>query len=140
MSLFDMIKSTAEQAAGGELSQLVGKLAGQIPGQSGQAVAGLGSLMDQVGGLQGLKEKFESNGAGEIMNSWLGSGQNLPIDASKLVSVLGPQLLNPIAEKLGLEPAIFHGLLAQILPGAVDQLSKGGGLSLDQLTSFLPKN
>ena len=42
----------------------------------------------QVGGISGLQQKFQEKGLGGLVTSWIGSGQNLPISADQLQSVL----------------------------------------------------
>lgn len=44
-----------------------------------QAVVGLLGQQSAVGGLGGLIQAFQKNGLGEIVNSWVSTGKNLPI-------------------------------------------------------------
>jgi uncharacterized protein YidB (DUF937 family) len=44
---------------------------------------GLGGLL---GGLGGLLEKFQQGGQGNVINSWVGSGQNQPVQPGQLGS------------------------------------------------------
>jgi uncharacterized protein YidB (DUF937 family) len=78
------------------------------------------------GGLGGLVGKFEQAGLGNVVSSWIGSGQNLPISADQLQSVLGSDAVSSIAAKLGINPADAMGQLSTMLPGLVDKLTPNG--------------
>jgi uncharacterized protein YidB (DUF937 family) len=84
------------------------------------------SLLGQEGGLQGLVDKFQQGGLGEVVSSWIGKGENLPISAEQLSSVLGSEALSGLAEKAGLDSNALAGQLASVLPGVVDQLTPAG--------------
>src|SRR5437870_4647017 len=42
----------------------------------------------QVGGIAGLQRMFQEKGLGGVVASWIGTGQNLPVSADQLQSVL----------------------------------------------------
>ena len=112
----------------GLLDQVVGALAG---GQSGGNNALLETVMKLVndpqnGGLQGLIQSFEQGGLGEIVNSWVSKGENLPISAEQLQSVLGGSALGNIASQLGMNPEEASGSLASMLPQLIDSLTPNG--------------
>ena len=112
----------------GLLDQVVGALAG---GQSGGNNALLETVMKLVndpqnGGLQGLIQSFEQGGLGEIVNSWVSKGENLPISAEQIQSVLGGSSLGNIASQLGMNSAEASGSLASMLPQLIDSLTPNG--------------
>lgn len=114
----------------GLLDSVVGALAG---GQSGGDNSLLNVVMQlinnpQAGGLGGLVQTFQQGGLGEIVNSWVSSGQNLPISAEQIQSVLGGGKLQDIAAQLGVSPAQASGSLADLLPQVVDKLTPNGQL------------
>ena len=74
-------------AAGGGLGGLLG-MAAQNP-QLVQAVLSLLSNDGAHGGLAGLVERFQQAGLGNVLQSWIGTGANLPISGEQLASVLG---------------------------------------------------
>ena len=78
------------------------------------------------GGLQGLIQTFEQQGLGQIVASWVGTGQNLPISVEQLSAVLGSEKLQGLAQQVGLDPQALSGQLAQWLPQAVDHLTPQG--------------
>lgn len=87
----------------GLFDQVVGVLAGgEAGGQGGLLQAVMQLINDpKIGGLQGLVQTFQQSGLGEIVNSWVSTGQNLPISAEQIQSVLGGSSLQDIAAKLG---------------------------------------
>jgi len=110
------------------LDQALGALAG---GQSGDNSALLQTVMQLVnnpqnGGLEGLIQSFQQGGLGEIVNSWVSTGQNLPISAEQIQSVLGDSSLSGLAAQLGVSPEQASGSLADMLPQLIDQLTPNG--------------
>ncbi len=113
---------------GNILGAVLGNM-GQQGGAAGALASVAGSLLandgDQ-GGLGGLVGKFEQAGLGNVVSSWIGNGQNLPISADQLQSVLGSDAVSGIAAKLGINPADAMGQLSTMLPGLVDKLTPNG--------------
>ena len=121
------------QAGAGGLGDLLGQLgAGSQGGQGGgqaellRMVLGLLANDGQGGGLAGLMQKFQAAGLGEQMNSWVGTGQNLPVSAEQLGSVFGQDQMGQMAERMGLSTGDLGAQLSQMLPQAVDQFTPGG--------------
>jgi uncharacterized protein YidB (DUF937 family) len=80
----------------------------------------------QGGGLGGLVQSFERMGLGQIISSWIGTGQNLPISPEQLQQVLGQGRIGQIAQSLGLQPDQVATQLSQLLPHVVDQVTPSG--------------
>ena len=78
------------------------------------------------GGLGGLIQKFQQAGLGDVMSSWIGSGQNQPVSGDQLGQVLGSDAIGGLAEKLGISPDAAAGQLSAILPGLIDRLTPQG--------------
>jgi uncharacterized protein YidB (DUF937 family) len=113
----------------GLLDQITGALGGQGSGAGGSLQSILELINNpQIGGLQGLIQKFHDGGAGEVVKSWVSTGQNLPISADQINSVLGNDAVKDIAAKLGIDPAAASGHLAEMLPQIVDKLTPGGAV------------
>ncbi len=112
----------------GLFDQVAGALAASQSGGNGDLLATIMQLVNDPkhGGLQGLVQSFQQGGLGEIVNSWVSTGQNLPISAEQITSVLGGSSLQDIAAKLGVSPDQAAGSLAEILPQAVDTLTPNG--------------
>jgi uncharacterized protein YidB (DUF937 family) len=91
-----------------------------------QAAVGMLGNDGALGGLGGLIQKFQQAGLGDVMGSWVGSGQNQPISGDQLSRVLGPDAISGLAEKLGMSSDAAAGQLSSILPGLIDQLTPHG--------------
>ncbi len=112
----------------GLLDSVMGAVMGQVQQQGGIGAV-LGQLLandGEGGGLRGLVEKFNEAGLGEVVGSWIGKGENLPVSADQLKEVLGSDLLGKLAGQLGVDPAQASGQLAELLPGLVDKLTPQG--------------
>jgi len=113
-------------------------LGGVMRGQGGAPMGGLGAqgsnpllqialqLLQQNGGLQGVLGKFQQAGYGDQAQSWIGTGQNMPIDAGALSQIFGQGQLGQIADQLGISHDEAAGQLAQELPSVVDRMTPGG--------------
>lgn len=122
-----------------QLGQAVGGMLGGQGGQSPllQAVAGLLGKDSSVGGLDGLVQTFQKNGLGEIVNSWVSTGQNLPVTPSQIEQGFGNDILNQMASKAGLAPGAVSSQLAGILPDLVDKLTPDGKIEAGGLDQIL---
>lgn len=116
---------------------LFDSIAGQVLGQMGQGGGGQAGMMDaiggllnnpKIGGLQGLVQLFQEKGLGNLIASWIGTGQNLPISAEQLQSVLGSDQLRAIAQQLGFSPEQAASGLAGLLPEVINKLTPGGSI------------
>ncbi|KUG22229.1 hypothetical protein ASZ90_007961 [hydrocarbon metagenome] len=114
----------------GLLSDIVSMIGKKLGGDSQQS-----SLMEQVfaiinnpqtGGLPGLIEKFQNNGLGDIVSSWIGTGANQPVSADQISNTLGTESINKIAGKVGVSPNHISESLASILPQLIDKLTPEG--------------
>lgn len=109
-----------------------GSQGGQTPGSQTtlllieQVGATLLSNSAANGGLAGLVQQFQNGGLGHIINSWVGTGQNLPISTAQLQQVLGNEKLAALAKSVGLQPADVATHLTQLLPHLVDHLTPQG--------------
>jgi len=69
---------------------------------------------------------FQEKGLGGLVSSWIGSGQNLPISADQLNSVLHCDALNQAAAKFGIDPNQLQSMMTQLLPHIVDKMTPNG--------------
>jgi len=113
MGLFD---SLAKNALGG----LLGGSSKQDP------AAMLSGLLNDAGGLQGLMGQFQKAGFGEQFASWVGTGENKPLDAQQVQSAVGMDEIQRLASKLGMQTQTVLPLLAQFLPQVIDKLTPKG--------------
>jgi uncharacterized protein YidB (DUF937 family) len=107
---------SAQPGGAGALMQIV---AAMLANQSGGAGGGLG-------GLAGLAEQFQRGGMGDVMNSWIGKGENQPIAPDQLGNVLGGDLLGKLTQQTGMGQSDLLGQLSQLLPQMVDQATPDG--------------
>jgi uncharacterized protein YidB (DUF937 family) len=84
--------------------------------------------MVQGNGLKSLVEKFHAQGLGEVVSSWIGTGENHPITVDQLRNVLSPEHISELAGKLGLSQEKVLAQLSTVLPGLVDKLTPNGEL------------
>ena len=110
------------------LDQVVGALAGGESGGSGNLLQVVLQLVNnpRTGGLEGLIRSFQQGGLGDIVNSWVANGRNLPVSGEQIESVLGGSALQDLAAQLGVSPQQASGSLADVLPQLIDQLTPNG--------------
>ena len=78
------------------------------------------------GGLNALLKELEAKGLGQVAQSWVGTGANLPISAEQLKNVLGSERIQQLASQLGVSPDVISTHLSEILPKIVDRLTPDG--------------
>jgi uncharacterized protein YidB (DUF937 family) len=121
----------------GDLASLLGQGGGQGGGQAALLQMVLGMLAHNgqgggtggaggLGGLGALLQQFQAAGLGEQVNSWVGTGQNLPVSAEQLQGAFGADQMSQMAEKMGLSTGDLGAQLSQMLPQVVDQLTPNG--------------
>jgi len=105
-----------------------------------QAVTSLLGKDSGIGGLAGLVQAFQKNGLGDLINSWVSTGPNLPATPSQIEQGLGGDLLNQLAGKAGLSSGAASSQLAGLLPDLVDKLTPNGKVEaggFDQLMKLV---
>lgn len=116
------------QAIGGVLAGggLAGALQGMLGGQ------GAGVVADQhvpgliTGGLSGLLQQFQQSGYGNVINSWIGTGANQPIQPQQLNEALGPETVGNLSRQTGMSQPDLLSQLSQALPQFVDRMTPQG--------------
>ncbi|WP_336485569.1 YidB family protein [Methylobacterium nigriterrae] len=95
------------------------------PGDSPER-GGPGGQGGDLGGLDGLIERFERGGLGDLIGSWIGHGQNRPVQPSQLAQALGPDTLDTLERQTGMDRDALLGQLAQVLPEVINGLTPQG--------------
>ena len=112
----------------GFFGSVLGQLGGLLGG--GNAQAGAGNMLSQVinaaGGPAGIAQKFQQAGLGDKVQSWIGTGHNLPISVDEITKVFPPEQIDAWAQQHGLPAGAASQLLAQFLPHAVDATTPDG--------------
>ena len=97
-----------------------------------------------TGGLSGLIETFKNKGLGDVVSSWIGTGQNLPVSVEQIKQVLGSEKIQEIAAKVGISKDEAAKHLSELLPQVIDKLTPNGKLPnanmLEEGISMLKKN
>jgi uncharacterized protein YidB (DUF937 family) len=93
----------------------------------------------EVGGISGLQRMFQEKGLGNIISSWISTGQNLPISADQLQSVLQGGTLQNMASKSGMDLSQLSSVFSQLMPHAVDQMTPNGQIPDSQALSQMMK-
>lgn len=118
------------------LGNILGSVASSVlGGGEGQnkAIQLIQALLQSQGGVQGLIEKFQQGGLEQIVKSWIGNGENLPISVSQIFDIFGKQNIDNAAEEVGIAQEDAPNLLSEYLPKIVDTLSPNGQLDLANL-------
>jgi uncharacterized protein YidB (DUF937 family) len=115
------------KAVGGGLGSLLGGTGKTAPAAAptGSATAGQpqGGLL---GGLGGLLQSFQQSGHSDVINSWIGHGQNQPIAPDQLHRALGPEAVDNLSRLTGLPKDQLVSELSRVLPDIVDKLTPHG--------------
>jgi uncharacterized protein YidB (DUF937 family) len=86
----------------------------------------IGMIQNQPGGLQGLLGKFQECGMSDHVASWVGSGENHPINADQVQQALGSDQVQAIAQQAGVPAEQASGSLAAMLPDIINHLTPNG--------------
>jgi uncharacterized protein YidB (DUF937 family) len=122
MGLLDQISS----AVGGALGQ------GQAGTHSGGASSGLlqqlVGMLATPGALSNITNGFHSAGLDNVLQSWVGTGQNLPISGDQVKQVLGSGNVADLGVRAGMSENDTSNALAGMLPQVIDKLTPNGKL------------
>jgi uncharacterized protein YidB (DUF937 family) len=114
----------------GLLDSVIGALSGIRGGGGGGDLLPvvLGMLADDGAGpgMRELTHRFERHGLSDVMASWIGCDDNLPIAPDVLQAVLGSDTIARLGEELGLAPRTTAERLARMLPYVIDKLTPDG--------------
>lgn len=109
-------------SGGGRIGDILGGLMGG--GQQAQQGGGMG-------GLGSLLEAFKKNGMGDQANSWVSTGENMPVSGDQVTSVFGQDQISQMAEQLGMSRGDVSGGLAQMLPQLINHVTPNGQVPQD---------
>jgi uncharacterized protein YidB (DUF937 family) len=142
MGLLDQVLGgVLGQRGGGNRSQLMMALIALLASQamSGKKGGGglgdlgglLGGLPGGTGGLGGLLDRFQQNGFGDVIKSWVGTGENESISPDELQQALGSDTVAHLSRQTGMPQNDLLAQLSQLLPDVVDKLTPEGELPAD---------
>ena len=113
MGLLDVVGSLIEKENAGGQQQSV-------------LTAAMEFVNNQPGGLNGLVQRFEEQGVGGVIQSWIGNGPNQGVSGDTIQNVLGSGAIGDLASKLGVSPEQASTVLAQVLPHIVNHATPNG--------------
>ena len=117
----------------GAFDSIGGALGGVLGGQGQGGVKAillqqLISMLSKPGALERVMGAFNSAGLGNILQSWIGTGQNLPISADQVKQVLGSGTIADLAKHAGLGEGETANTLTSLLPQVIDKITPGGNV------------
>jgi uncharacterized protein YidB (DUF937 family) len=117
----------------GLLDQVIEKASGLFGHHEDEQASIVGAITQllsdpQIGGIGGLVQSFDKAGLGDTVRSWVSNGQNLPISATQIESVLGNQAIQKFASQLGIDTGQASERLAEYLPQVIDKLTPNGNI------------
>ena len=115
----------------GMLDGLVGSVLGKVMGEKAGMAQVAMEMFNTNGGVGGILEKFKTGGLADAAASWVGMGDNIPVSADQISSVLGNDQIAAMAEKFGIEPATLSAQIAEYLPSVVDKMTPNGAVEAD---------
>jgi uncharacterized protein YidB (DUF937 family) len=113
----------------GLLDQFSGSLKGVIgslAAAEGPAVMSALLAKTNLGSLQGLVDELQQAGLGDQVKSWLSDGPNMKVTPEQIRAALGSDQVKQIAQHFGVPVDEALKMLADHLPGVVDQASPNG--------------
>ncbi len=94
-----------------------------------------GLISNDEGGLDlsNILSSLQDSNIGNIISSWIGSGENESVDGGTLANILGSDQIAAFAEKLGIDADAAAEGLADAVPNMVDKATGDGSSILDSL-------
>jgi uncharacterized protein YidB (DUF937 family) len=112
------------------LRGLGGRTSGRPTSQAGAGAEVIESIFDMLrapqGGLSDLVRSFDKEGLGDLMSSWIATGENRSATSEQVVRGLGPERVQEAAQRSGLPMERLLPLLAAALPVVIDALTPKG--------------
>lgn len=107
---------------------LGGGASGATGGSGGEDLSSLAASLLGEGGkeLPALLDKFQTADLGNLIQSWVGKGANLPASGEQVKSVLGSDAISGIAAKLGISGDQAAAKIAAVLPQLIDKITPDG--------------
>ena len=111
----------------------MGLLDGLLGGIVGAEMASVcNGVIAKHGGLGGMVKEFQSQGLGNTIKSWVGTGANDAITPEQLNRVVGSETMANLAAKVGMTPQELSAKLSTVLPDVIDKMTPNGTLPAHQ--------
>jgi uncharacterized protein YidB (DUF937 family) len=129
-------KPTQGQSAQGQpsqdqFSQIAAALTALLAPRAGGAAAPQAAPSPSqapAGGLDVLINQFKQSGLEDVINSWIGTGQNQAISPTQLRQALGQRTVNDLSRQSGAPQDDLLSQLSKYLPAVIDRLTPNGQL------------
>jgi len=99
-------------------------------GRPSSAPASFSDIMTSAGfgNLAGLVQHLSTGGLDQEVKTWLGTGENMPVNSEQMRGALGDEHVQKIGQQAGIPAERILQILAQYLPAAIDRASPNGKL------------
>ena len=124
---------------GGGLGDLLNQMGGGgMPTNQAGAGGGMGGavlggllmialqMLQRNGGLGNVLGRLQEQGYGREADSWVSSGENMPVPADVIEQIFGRDAIGQAAQEMGMTPEQASGGLAQIFPEVVNEMTPQG--------------
>ena len=123
------VQDPLSQIVAAALTALLAPRPGAAP--TGAAPTGATGQQGSLGGLDVLINQFKQSGLEDVINSWIGVGQNQPVSPNQLRQVLGNETVNNLSRQTGAPQEDLLSQLSKYLPGVIDRLTPNGQVPSD---------
>lgn len=110
----------------GLFDSVAGAMMNKVMGDKGPLAKLAMELFQQYGGLPGILQTLKNGGLSDQVDSWVGKGANMSVNAEQIGAALGSSVLAGIAAKLNMTTEELTGKIAEYLPDVVNQLTPNG--------------
>jgi uncharacterized protein YidB (DUF937 family) len=117
--------------ASDQFSQIAAALTALLAPKAAPAAAGrVAAPASQAAptGLDGLIDQFKQSGLEDVINSWIGTGQNQSISPNELREALGQKTVTDLSRQSGAPQDDLLSQLSKYLPTVIDRLTPNGQL------------
>ncbi len=116
----------------GLLDALTSIAGGASPEHHGVADALSQVMQEHPGGMDGILNLLKQNGLGDQVQSWVSPGENKAISPDQVQQGLGQSMMENIAQRAGISPAMASGVIATVLPLVVSHFAGNSGQPTQQ--------
>ena len=114
------------------LDALTSIAGGASPDHHGAADALTQVLQEHPGGMDGLLNQLKQNGLGEQVQSWVNPGPNQAVTPDQVQQGMGASMMENIAQRAGISPAIASTVLSVVLPLVISHMAGNSGVQSAQ--------
>ena len=116
-----LIQNNSDEATTGLDAGAIAAALGGLLGGGAEGGLDLGGILGKLAGSAG-----ESGGLMDVVSSWIGTGDNAPIDPDQVSDLLSEEKISAFAEQLGISTESARQALADALPEVVNQATPEG--------------